>query len=179
MTFAHDTASSLQSTAALVNTAPSQVSEDLLSSVDELETFVAEWEYTGSRGHDQRELDAVRSLRARLRRLWEVDLTTLVALVNELLAEHQALPQLVDHDGWGWHLHAIASEAPLADRMAVEAAMAFVDVIRSGETDRLRTCAAEDCDGVIVDLSKNRSRRYCDRGCGNRMAVQAYRARRS
>lgn len=176
MTFAHDTASSLQSTAALVNSA---VEPATLTTLDDLESFAAEWEYTGSRTHDTAELEAVLELRSRLRTFWDADLPELVTLVNELLAEHEALPQLVEHDGWGWHLHAVSSEAPLAARMAVEAAMAFVDVIRSGETDRMRLCAAEDCDGVIVDLSKNRSRRYCDRGCGNRMAVQAYRSRRS
>ena len=57
-----------------------------------------------------------------------------------MLAEHGALPQLVRHDGWAWHLHATPADAPLAARMAVEAAMAMVDVIRAGELDRLRTC---------------------------------------
>ena len=57
------------------------------------------------------------------------------------------------------------------------AAMAMVDVVRAGELRRLRTCAADDCDGVLVDLSRNRSKRYCDLGCGNRLAVAAYRAR--
>jgi predicted RNA-binding Zn ribbon-like protein len=57
--------------------------------------------------------------------------------------------------------------------------MAFVDVIRMGELSRLRTCAADDCDDVLVDLSKNRSRRFCENGCGNRVAVAAYRARRA
>jgi predicted RNA-binding Zn ribbon-like protein len=32
---------------------------------------------------------------------------------------------------------------------------------------------------VLVDLSKNRSRRFCDSGCGNRTNVAAYRARRA
>ena len=58
--------------------------------------------------------------------------------------------------------------------------MAFVDVIRSDEHERIRTCAADDCDAVLVDLSRNRSKRYCDVGnCGNRMNVNAYRARRA
>jgi len=35
------------------------------------------------------------------------------------------------------------------------------------------------CGGVLVDLSKNRSKRFCDAGCGNRAAVNAYRARRA
>ena len=31
----------------------------------------------------------------------------------------------------------------------------------------------------VVDLSKNRSKRFCEAGCGNRAAVTAYRARRA
>ena len=84
----------------------------------------------------------------------------------------------MEHDGFGWHIHAVPQRAPLATRMAVEAAMAFVDVLRSGELDRLKTCAADDCDDVVVDLSRNRSRLFCDSGCGNRANVAAYRARR-
>ena len=57
--------------------------------------------------------------------------------------------------------------------------MALVDVVRTGALDRLRICAYPDCDDVLVDLSKNRSKRFCDGGCGNRAAVSAYRARRA
>ena len=99
--------------------------------------------------------------------------------VNALLREAHALPQLLQHDGWGYHLHATDPDASLADRMAVEAAMAFVDVIRQGELDRLRICAAGTCNDVVVDLSKNRSRRFCSVSCSNRTNVAAFRARRS
>jgi predicted RNA-binding Zn ribbon-like protein len=107
-----------------------------------------------------------------------LDEPALVAALNAVLVQAQAVPQLVDHDGWGWHLHASPASAPLATRMAVEAAMAFVDLVRVGELDRLGICAAPDCDDVVVDLSKNRSRRYCEGTCGNRAAVAAYRERR-
>ena len=177
MTFAHDTRDALVSTAALVNTG---VEPATLQTLEDLEEFVGQFGYTGARAHDERELAGVIRLLRELHRLWELDAEGVVGLVNDLLARHQALPQVVRHEGWwDWHLHAISSEAPLADRIAVESAMAMVDVVRSGELDRLRVCEAEDCDGVIVDLSKNRSRRYCDRGCGNRMAVQAYRSRKT
>ena len=47
------------------------------------------------------------------------------------------------------------------------------------EEERLRRCEAPDCRRAFVDLSRNRSRRYCDsRTCGNRLHVAAYRARR-
>ena len=99
--------------------------------------------------------------------------------MNGLLREARALPQLVKHDEWNYHLHATPPAAPLATRMAVEAAMAIVDVVRSDELSRLRICASPTCSNVVVDLSKNRSKRFCEGGCGNRAAVAAYRARRS
>jgi predicted RNA-binding Zn ribbon-like protein len=120
----------------------------------------------------------VQELRPRLRAVWHADKDGAVDIVNELLREASALPQLVKHDVWDYHLHATGPEQPLAERMAVEAAMAFVDVIRTDELDRLRICAADDCEDVLVDLSKNRSRRFCEAGCGNRVAVAAYRARK-
>ena len=55
--------------------------------------------------------------------------------------------------------------------------MAMVDVIRADEMSRLDRCASDDCDDVVLDLSRNRSRRYCSTTCGNREAVAAYRAR--
>jgi predicted RNA-binding Zn ribbon-like protein len=32
---------------------------------------------------------------------------------------------------------------------------------------------------VAIDLTKNKSKRYCDGGCSNRAAVAAYRARKA
>jgi predicted RNA-binding Zn ribbon-like protein len=173
--FAHDTEVALSAAAALVNTATAR--PDALATLPNLDAFTAAWGWTGRREHTAQELAAVRALRPRLRQIWLVDEDAAVDIVNGLLREARALPQLVKHDGWDYHLHATAQEAPLADRMSVEAAMAIVDVIRSGQLDRLRRCAADDCDDVLVDLSKNRSRRYCDKGCGNRANVAAYRAR--
>jgi len=173
--FAHDTEVALHAAAALVNTARSD-REDL-PDVAALDQFVADWRWTGDLVHDQAELDGVRALRARLAAIWDMDTDEAAELVNRLLRERSALPQLVKHDGWDYHIHAALLEAPLADRMAVEAAMAFADVIRAGELARLRACAADDCDDVHVDLSKNRSRRFCSVTCANRVNVAAYRQR--
>lgn len=175
MVFAHDTEVALQAAAALVNS--EEQAGDRLSRVGDLDRFVAEWGWTGSRRRDAVELEQVRALRPRLRRLWELDAGGVVAEVNAILRASHALPQLVRHDGWDYHLHANTPEASLADRMAVEAAMAFVDVVRQGELDRLGICDADDCDDVVVDLSKNRSRRYCSATCSSRVNVAAFRAR--
>ena len=177
MIFAHDTEVALASAAALVNTG--RGGKELLGDLAALDRFVADWGWTGGRSHDQAELDAVRRLRPRLERLWDCGPDAAAALVNTLLREASALPQLVKHDQWDYHLHATPPDAPLADRMAVEAAMAFTDVIRTGQLDRLRVCAADHCEDVHVDLSKNRSRRFCGAPCANRTNVAAYRMRRA
>ena len=175
MIFAHDTEVALAAAAALVNTG--RGGEERLPDVAALDRFVADWGWTGTRARDRAELDAVAALRPLLAQVWELAADDAVALVNTMLREAGALPQLVKHDGWDYHLHATSADAPLADRMAVEAAMAFTDVIRSGELERLRRCAADDCDNVLVDLSKNRSRRFCGTTCANRVNVAAYRSR--
>jgi predicted RNA-binding Zn ribbon-like protein len=174
--FAHDTEVALAAAAALVNTADGD--EEKLPDPDALAEFLATYGWTGRHERTVAELRSVRALRPRLRRLWEADEDEVVALVNGLLRDANALPQLVKHDEWPYHLHATPNEAPLAVRMAVEAAMAMVDVVREGELRRLRICEFPDCDNVLVDLSKNRSKRFCEAGCGNRAAVNAYRARR-
>jgi predicted RNA-binding Zn ribbon-like protein len=175
VTFAHDTELALVAAAALVNTASDG---DDLRTREDLDHFVQTYGWTGSRAGDTTELDSVRALRPQLRELWHLEEGRLVEQLNRILTDAAALPQLVDHDGLGWHIHAVPAEAPLATRMAVEAAMAFIDVVRAGELDRLKTCAADDCEDVVVDLSRNRSRRFCDSGCGNRENVRAYRDRR-
>jgi predicted RNA-binding Zn ribbon-like protein len=172
--FAHDTEVALAAATALVNSEE----ENTLETLAELDAFVASWGWTGSRRRTRAELAAVQALRPRLRAVWHADKDAAVGIVNDLLREAGALPQLVKHDGWDYHLHATRPEQPLAERMAVEAAMALVDVLRTDQLDRLRICAADDCENVLVDLSKNRSKRFCESGCGNRVAVAAYRARR-
>ena len=177
MLFAHDTEIALGGAAALVNTASTD--GELLPDPAALAAFADAWGWTGDRRGDLPELEQVRALRPRLRLFWELDEDGVADTVNAMLREHRALPQLVTHGEWGYHLHATPDDAPLADRMAVEAAMALVDVVRLGELDRLRVCEASDCDDVHVDLSKNRSRRYCSTSCSNRVNVAAFRARQS
>lgn len=187
MVFTHDTEVGLQSAEHLINTAPNTVSsegklsgKDTLETMAQLDAFAIAEEITGSRTHRVEELEASRRMRSRLREIWLAPESQAVDMVNELLSEANALPQLVRHDAWDWHLHATASAAPLAQRMGVEAAMAFVDVIRSKELVRLKVCEADDCQAVVLDLSKNRSKRYCETGnCGNRAHVAAYRRRKS
>ena len=181
--FTHDAEEALRWGAELVNTMPGSVpgdtTPDSLTTLEELQAFFAGKPWTGRFDRDVTELDAVRALRPRLRTFWECSEPEAVDTVNAMLAEAAAVPRLVDHDGIGWHVHATPLDAPLAQRMAVEFAFAMIDVVRAGGLDRLRVCEADDCDDVVVDLSKNRSRRYCDGGCAAKAHTAAYRARKA
>lgn len=160
---------------ALVNTGEDP---DTLTTLDELDAFFRAYGYSGWSTRRRSDLDDIRAIRPELRALMTGTRDQAVDAVNEWLADASAVPRLVRHDDMDWHIHAIADDAPLASRIRVETAMAMVDVIRSDEMSRLGTCADEDCEGIVLDLSRNRSRRFCSTSCGNRAAVAAYRARK-
>jgi predicted RNA-binding Zn ribbon-like protein len=174
MVFAPDTEWSLKAAVELTNTA---LEPDTLTSLAELERWWTAHRYTGRHDRDVDELEALRAIRPKLRGLLTADRDAAAELTNEMLNRSQALPQLVRHDDLDWHIHAISSQAPLPERVIVETAMAMVDLIRTAELSRLSTCADEDCDGLVLDLSRNRSRRFCSTRCANRNAAPAYRAR--
>ncbi len=175
MPFTHDTAEALDSAAWLVN---SRQEPDSLTTLDDVIGFFELYKYSGTRP-TERDLEPVRDVRQRLRALLTAERDDAVPLVNAILAEAHALPRLVRHGDSDWHIHATGDDRPLAERIEVETAMAMVDVIRSDELSRLATCASENCEGVVFDQSRNRSRKYCSIACTNREATAAYRARQS
>lgn len=174
MLFAPDTEWSLRSAVELVN---SGEEPDTLTTQEELETWWKAHRYTGRHDRDAAELAALRGIRGELRTLLTADRDRAAEIANAMLAEAQAVPQLVRHDELDWHIHAISSQAPLDRRVIVETAMAMVDLIRADELARLSVCADDGCEGLVLDLSRNRSRRFCSTRCSNRNAAAAYRAR--
>ena len=177
MLFAHDTTAALTLAADLVNTVRDG---DALTGVAALDAFLDERHITPRRPATSSDVAAVQALRPRLRAVWQASgPEELAGVVNGLLRDSGARPRLVEHGGgWGWHLHVTGAAAPLAHRIGAQTGFAFADLVRLGETGRLRICDAPGCDAVLIDLSRNRSRRYCDTGnCGNRQHVAAYRAR--
>lgn len=176
MVFAYDSEMALQAAVELVNTAEEP---DTLISVADLDAFYTRWRYTGRHERTRVELEAVRALRPTLRELLVADRDTAVTLVNGLLAEVTLRPALVRHEEYDWHLHAVDADAPLTERITVETVMAMIDVIRADEMSRLSVCDDDGCFALVLDLSRNRSKRYCSTVCANRNAVAAYRARKA
>ncbi|HEX2894989.1 MAG TPA: ABATE domain-containing protein [Marmoricola sp.] len=175
MIFAHDTEAALVAAVELAN---SGLEPDTMTTVGDLDRFFESHHYTGSHLRNRAELEAVRALRAPLRALFTATRDEAVTAVNRMLAEAGAVPQLVRHGDVDWHIHGVGPDAPLQTRIVVETAMAIIDVIRADEMSRFSVCADDACDGVVLDLSRNRSRKFCSVACGNRNAVAAYRSRR-
>ncbi|HEX8510647.1 MAG TPA: CGNR zinc finger domain-containing protein [Propionibacteriaceae bacterium] len=177
MVYAHDTQIILAESAALVNTLSDGV--DTLADRAGLRAFLDVYPMSGQFLGTDEELEHVRQLRTRLRTMWSAtSRDEAAAMVNDILLEAEARPYLSKHDEYDWHLHVTGPDAPLAQRIGAEAAMGVLDLIRADDLDRLRICAADDCEDVLVDLSRNKSRRFCESGCGNRANVAAYRARK-
>ncbi|MFT4123513.1 MAG: CGNR zinc finger domain-containing protein [Microbacteriaceae bacterium] len=179
MHFAPDTEETLVFAVALGNTGAqaSRSGTEELGDVGALMGLLDEHRYSGRRDRSEPERLEVIATRERLRGLWRLRRDAAALEVNGMLADARALPFLTRHDGYDWHLHATAPEAPLAERIRVEVALALLDVIRCDEWWRLRLCAAPDCEGLVADLSRNGSRRFCSVRCGNRVNQLAHRGR--
>ena len=179
MDLGHDTQHALMTVVDLVNSRASGSRPDRMADLDDLTSFVERRQVSDAGAMGESDLAAVRRLRDRLHAIVLADDDAdAVRLVNELVADGRTTPRLTDHDGWPLHMHYYAPGVRVAEHLAADCGMALAFVIAAGERQRLAVCAAPDCDRVLVDLSRNRSKRYCDsRTCGNRLHVAAYRAR--
>ena len=149
MIFTYDTDVTLSHAAALANTGPASGSQTARSSPTSasLLAWMDRWEWTGRRPTEA-EVEAVRVLRPRLRAVWALRRTGSAEAANALLEEgrgppparaapalrlarprhHSTTPRSTAGSRWRW-------------------GWPLVDVVRLGETDRLKVCAGEDCGG--------------------------------
>ena len=84
-----------------------------------------------------KDLAALRRAQRRLRDVFEYGTSgrdaDAVTELNSLLEAYAVQPRIAGHDAGDWHMHVTDPQAPLADRLGAEAAMALVDLVRSGE----------------------------------------------
>jgi predicted RNA-binding Zn ribbon-like protein len=55
--------------------------------------------------------------------------------------------------------------------------LAAHEAAASGIWWRLKICSSDECEWAYYDHSKNRSRNWCEYGCGNKIKTRAYRER--
>lgn len=180
MLLRHDTEHALSALVDLVNTGPAASGAEHLPDLAALQAYVDRNDLSDACHLDADDLVAATRLRDRFHEVFHApdDTRATVRRINAIIAEAHTTPHLTDHDGYDWHVHFFAPGSRLVEHLAAECGIALAYVVAAGELDRLRVCEAPDCSRVLVDLSRNRCRRYCDsRTCGNRMHVAAYRAR--
>ena len=97
--------------------------------------------------------------------------------VNALLIRTGARPELERHDGQSWHLHFHAADNSLPNGWAAGRATGLAVVLGGSGADRLGVCTTPGCDRMLVDTSRNGTRRYCSTSCQNRVKTAAFRAR--
>jgi predicted RNA-binding Zn ribbon-like protein len=131
----------------------------------------------GVRAARPTDLDAVKAVRDRLRRVFETaDESEAVRVLNEVAAEAGAVPRL-ERVGDDWVLRYGPDEHDVVRHLAATAAGSLLEVVRAHGLTRFGTCDASPCTGVFVDRTKNRRKRYCCELCADRAAQRDHRAR--
>jgi hypothetical protein len=162
----------------LVNTLGSTSGTEYLPDCAALRSFLADHDLAPHGRVTQGDLEEARRLRGRLREVFDApDDARAAGLLNDLLAETGVRPEISDHEGSGWHLHYVPPDDSPARLLSAVCAMGLATVICELGRPRLGVCAAERCRDVFVDVSRNRSRRFCNDTCSNRTHVAAHRAR--
>lgn len=179
----------------LLNTAEGQYSAkpspDELTSIETLKKFIAAQDDAlnwPSAGIDRAEVERVRELRSTLGSIWTsapIEGDEPVQHLNTLLEEVgtkivRVEPGSGSEEGSHYRAAPIPVSQKPADVMTADIADALQFLVVQDETGRMRTCKGQGCDAAIVDLTRNRSKLFCDFGnCANRAHVRAYRARQA
>lgn len=171
----------------LVNTEEPERGEDTLNSVDAVRELFGPSQQVARRATDA-DVTRLRAVRTRLRAVFsavsEGDEVRAVDLLNSLLMEFPASPQISGHeylDDEGrprWHMHLADHAANATAGYAATACMGLAFSLTDLGVDRLGICQARPCRNAYLDTSTNRSRRYCSDRCATRANVAAYRARK-
>ncbi len=124
----------------------------------------------------------LRALRALLRRAVDAVLAGAdvgnrdLAALNRTLAGCPTVRRLDWRDG----SRPALVEAPTAggiERVLGTVAASFADLLANGDPSRVKVCANPDCRWVMLDESRNRSRRWCEEAvCGSLLKVRKHRS---
>jgi predicted RNA-binding Zn ribbon-like protein len=96
-----------------------------------------------------------------------------IAILNAELANAMTqtrLQQTADRHKWSY-----AFKDNTLDRMLWSAVRSAADLLTSDKLDRIRRCSEEKCGWLFLDMSRNRSRKWCDmKDCGNRTKARRH-----
>jgi predicted RNA-binding Zn ribbon-like protein len=156
--------------------------DDLLDDPRWLEGFLSRWGFQAAGSPDAGARASLGALRSLLRRIvmsfsaGEGVSARDLARLNEFLEASPAVQRIREVEG-GY----AAEYVPLRRDWAwvcAEIAREFAREMEHGEPSRFKMCANPACRWFFYDESRNRSRRWCARDCGNLVKVREFRARR-
>jgi predicted RNA-binding Zn ribbon-like protein len=171
----------------LVNTEEPERGTDTLTSVEAVRELFGESQKAARRASEA-DVTRLRGVRSRLRAVFaaagEGDEVRAVDLLNALLLEYPASPQVAGHDFLDdtgrprWHLHLAEHPSNAAAGYTAIACMGLAFQLTVHGIERLGICEAAPCRNAYIDTSTNCSKRYCSDRCATRANVAAYRARK-
>ena len=165
----------------LVSSEPDELdAADPLASIEGLRAFLRTREWLARRV-EATDLAPLVELRHDLRAVFDAAgagrSAEAVGTLNRLLEQHRPQPSISGHDDSDWHLHVADDRGPVATEFATGAVMGLTMAFLDLGPERFGTCADPRCRGVFLDVSRNRSRRYCSDRCASRANVAAHRQR--
>jgi len=99
-----------------------------------------------------------------------------LAVLNDHVPAAFARAQVAIADG-DFILKTDATEDDLASPLA-PVIQSAIELLTSPDVTRRRTCAADTCEWLFLDTTKNRTRRWCDmKVCGNRAKMRRFRSK--
>jgi predicted RNA-binding Zn ribbon-like protein len=107
------------------------------------------------------------------------DLATAARRTNVLLRRTGARPQLDTHGPGVWNLHFHGPDDTFGVGWSAGIAAGIAMALGTTDAGRLGVCAAQGCDRVHLDTSRNGGRRFCSTRCQNRTKNAAHRARQA
>lgn len=125
-------------------------------------------------------VDRMTAIGRLLGQLPDLELADAVRRLNVELESSAIAPSLSAHDGFALHIHWTSPTTPFAHQVAVDVLMAVAQTLCDHGVERFGRCAAEGCERLFYDTTKNRSRRFCaDQRCASRTHTAAHRARQA
>lgn len=101
-----------------------------------------------------------------------------LAIIGEHAARassHRRLVPTEDGCEWDW----AEADADVLERPLWPVALSAAELATSSDQlARVKECGSDNCNWLFLDMSRNRSRRWCDmKDCGNRAKARRFRAR--
>lgn len=100
-----------------------------------------------------------------------------IAALNTELSRAMTRMQITPADGgYSW---TYATEENALDRVLWPVVRSAADLLTSDKLNRIDRCPGKNCGWLFLDMSRNRSRRWCDmKDCGNRAKARRHYQRR-